>query len=152
MKRVAAILLVLAGCAGPPSAGEGPGVEGTYACEALGRLPSDVTVKAFRASDGARVRDSSWGTGRFRLSLAPGEYRLLFHGTEIRQQVVPVTVPPGAGRTDLGTVSLEPSTLALSYGIEPPAWTVGEARGLPRGAELADLRGRWVILAFWAYW
>ena len=38
------------------------------------------------------------------------------------------------------------------YGKEPPELTVTDARGVPKGVKLADFRGKWVLLDFWAVW
>jgi thiol-disulfide isomerase/thioredoxin len=38
------------------------------------------------------------------------------------------------------------------YGKEPPDLTITDARGVAKDAKLADFRGKWVLLDFWAVW
>ena len=38
------------------------------------------------------------------------------------------------------------------YGKEPPALSITDARGVMKEVKLADFRGKWVLLDFWALW
>ena len=38
------------------------------------------------------------------------------------------------------------------YGKEPPELAVTDARGVSKNVKLADFRGKWVLLDFWAVW
>jgi thiol-disulfide isomerase/thioredoxin len=38
------------------------------------------------------------------------------------------------------------------YGKEPPDLNITDARGVPKEVKLADFRGKWVLLDFWAVW
>ena len=35
------------------------------------------------------------------------------------------------------------------FGHEPPRWHLTDARGVKRDAQLADFKGKWVLLYFW---
>ena len=51
-----------------------------------------------------------------------------------------------------GTRTASPATYSQFYGKEPPELAVTDARGVPKGVKLADFRGKWVLLDFWAVW
>jgi hypothetical protein len=53
---------------------------------------------------------------------------------------------------DLGTVDLDASGLAKSYGKEPPYWWIREARGVDEDVVVADYKGRWLLVIYWAWW
>jgi thiol-disulfide isomerase/thioredoxin len=42
--------------------------------------------------------------------------------------------------------------MARHYGKEPPPWRVTGARGINQDVQLADFRGRWVVIDFWGFW
>ena len=136
-------------------AGEGAStveVSGTYTCEALGRLPVDVAVEAYRMPGLQRVRQSSWSSGHFSLKLPPGEYLLFFHGSEIAQARLSLQVPEGEARLVLDPVALEPGVLTSCYGKPLPEWRASSARGIAPDTSPADFKGRWLVLAFWGFW
>ncbi len=138
--------------AAEPAAGSLTKVTGDFACEALGRSPADIAITVYRLPDRSRVSQSGWGSGSFSIELPPGRYLLHVRGVEVLPITLPVLVPEGENELPLGTLSLEPSVLASCYGKLPPPWHVKEARNLDAKATLADFKGRWTLLAFWAWW
>ena len=53
---------------------------------------------------------------------------------------------------DLGTIALAARPLAKLKGKPLPEWTVTEARGVDKSVQLADYKGKWVVLDFWGVW
>jgi len=71
-----------------------------------------------------------------------------------------VEVPRGETTLDLGVLDVvlprDKDGIARDnsqfYGKEPPELAITDARGVPSGVKLSDLRGKWVLLEFWAVW
>jgi thiol-disulfide isomerase/thioredoxin len=71
-----------------------------------------------------------------------------------------VEVPEGKDSLDLGVLNValprDKDGIARDYsqfyGKEPPELAITDARGVPKGVKLADFRGKWVLLDFWAVW
>ena len=89
---------------------------------------------------------------RFSLLLPEGSWSLDMYGSDIQGIDRTVTSKKGSLDLDLGTVEFEATFLALHYGKPLPAWSVSDARGVTDTVQLADYRGRWVLLEFWGFW
>ncbi|MBI2823873.1 MAG: TlpA family protein disulfide reductase [Planctomycetia bacterium] len=71
-----------------------------------------------------------------------------------------VEIPRGQAALDLGVLNValprDKDGIARDYsqfyGKEPPELAITDARGVPKGVKLADFRGKWVLLDFWAVW
>lgn len=97
--------------------------------------------------------------GRFRISgVEPGEYELavnLFGSTEgclvhpLATRVIPLTVKAGDTSLDLGTLPI-PTLLLPKVGDLAPDFEFTTLEGSP--GRLSGLRGRYVLLDFWATW
>lgn len=90
--------------------------------------------------------------GPFSLQLPPGDYRLSYAAADCISSKGTASVAADAKELDLGTTDLAPTVLSQLYGKTPPAWRVSDARGVDKSVELADYRGRWVLLEFWGFW
>ena len=44
------------------------------------------------------------------------------------------------------------SALTKLYGLPAPQWNAVDARGIPKGAQVADFKGKWVLVYFWGPW
>jgi hypothetical protein len=88
-------------------------------------------------------------TGAFTFLAPAGAYVLQAMAEDTEPVDKEITVVAGA-TADLGTIDLPPSAVAKSYGKAAPAVTAiqrgGEAVGLD------SLKGKWVLLEFWAFW
>ncbi len=92
-------------------------------------------------------------TGQFRFFLPPGTHELAFdsHMHRTRWFTKRVVVKPGAAPIDLDTIDLQPAGVELLIGQAAPeipdilGWKNGPA------ARLAELRGRVVLLDFFAF-
>jgi thiol-disulfide isomerase/thioredoxin len=97
--------------------------------------------------------------GRFRISgVAPGDYEFavcLYSATEgclvhpLGQKVIPVSVPEGQSTLDLGTLSI-PSLTVPKVGDLAADFPFVDSSG--KQTMLSDLRGKTVLLDFWATW
>ncbi len=97
--------------------------------------------------------------GKFRISgVEPGEYDLAFRlygSTEgclvhpVGLAVVRVTVPEGQPAVDLGTIKV-PALPGLKVGDAAPEFEFTDSDGNRR--KLADARGKYVLVDFWATW
>jgi hypothetical protein len=89
---------------------------------------------------------------KLQLRLPPGEYALRTFSHDAETFDTSFTVPADKSEVDLGALAIHPSILARSYGKEPPAIGVTDARGVGKDFKLSDLKGKWVLLDFWGYW
>jgi hypothetical protein len=90
--------------------------------------------------------------GKFSLQLPPGNYRMAYHAHDCVAKKGTAVVAAGAAELDLGAIDLQPTVLSQYYGKAPPAWNVTDARGVDKAVQLADYRGKWVLLEFWGFW
>lgn len=106
---------------------------------------------------------------RFEFLIPPGQYEFGAHsGDPLAFTVEPRSVIVAADRKelDLGALILRRrlsvqdrierarsrgiwGDYKQNFGKRPPSWHLTDARGVARGVELADFRGRWVVLYFW---
>ena len=71
-----------------------------------------------------------------------------------------VEIPRGRAALDLGVLNValprDKEGIARDYsqfyGKEPPELAITDARGVAKEVKLADFRGKWVLLDFWALW
>jgi thiol-disulfide isomerase/thioredoxin len=97
--------------------------------------------------------------GRIRISgVEPGEYNLAIHlygSTEgclvhpMATRVIPITVPPGQASLELGTLSI-PSLSLPKVGDSAAEFVFQTVEG--RQASLSGLKGKYVLIDFWATW
>ena len=57
----------------------------------------------------------------------------------------------GDSPLDLGNVNFEPNGLEKTRGTIAPELSFADVRGLPADLQIADFRGKWLLLAFWGY-
>ena len=73
---------------------------------------------------------------------------------------IPVEIPLGHAALDLGVLNVKlpkdkdgiARDYSQFYGKEPPELAITDARGVAKKVKLADYRGKWVLLDFWAVW
>ncbi|HEY1599586.1 MAG TPA: carboxypeptidase regulatory-like domain-containing protein [Pirellulales bacterium] len=97
--------------------------------------------------------------GRFQISgVEPGEYDLAFRlygSTEgclvhpVGMRVVRFTVKPGEATVDLGSITV-PTSPALHVGDAAPDFDFVDSAG--HSAKLSELRGKYILVDFWASW
>lgn len=126
-------------------------VHGTISCKDLG-AGTDWTMVYAESGDGKdRLGQCESVEGRFSLVLPAAPWTLNMYGTDLDHRFVQVAAKPGAD-VDLGAVGLEATVLARHHGKPLPPWTVTEARGAKKDVQLADFRGKWLLVEFWGFW
>ena len=83
------------------------------------------------------------------VQLPAGRWKVDFQSEKVRQ-LVDLTVPPGYGPIDLPEIRLEPLATARMVGNPAAEIEATDLEGRP--VKLADHRGRYVVLDFWAHW
>lgn len=117
----------------------------------LGRAPEKVYV-SFTARPALIAVGSYVGAPSLSLRVPPGDYHLSVKGVDCIRVRKRVATTSDMQAVELGTTDLEPTVIARHYGKEPPAWHVTDARGVEKTVQLADFKGRWVLLEFWGHW
>jgi thiol-disulfide isomerase/thioredoxin len=113
----------------------------------------------------------------FDILLPPGKYELEANGdlSGRRYELAayrPITLKAGAREADVGILEFTPPTLRRGdrireaqargtwpsvdhtklYGQAAPKWHAVDARGISKDAQVADLKGKWVLVYFWGPW
>ncbi len=128
-------------------------VKARFHCDFFGGPPARTSVYAMVGKQRARVVYTSTEDGTIEFALPPGEYTLWILGTDVNSKLVKQEITAGRDEVDIGTVDLSAKTFAMHYGKEPPeVWSITETRGVDAGVQLADFRGKWVLLEFWGFW
>jgi thiol-disulfide isomerase/thioredoxin len=113
----------------------------------------------------------------FDILLPPGKYELEANGDLAghRYELAsyrPITLQAGVREVDAGILEFTPPTLRRGdrireaqatgtwpnvdhtklYGKSAPKWHAVDARGIAKSAQVADLKGKWVLVYFWGPW
>jgi len=136
----------------------------------------EILDDSTRPTDNFRVTQCSSFEARFETWLPPGKYVLNAYGnaTNSKENDIAVTPNPMVVVTnemrelDLGVLRMTARVLSFRetqieratadgawgdykkhYGQQPPKWHVADARGVKKDVQLADFRGKWVLVNFW---
>jgi thiol-disulfide isomerase/thioredoxin len=125
-----------------------------------------------RPLDMTRLASCGSVEARFEMALPPGRYVLnayTFKGDE-KADVVPdkeIVLTRKIPELDLGVLRLSPFKPTITarkdrakatgkwgdytkhYGEKPPQWHVVDARGVKKDVQIADFKGKWVLVDFW---
>jgi hypothetical protein len=127
-------------------------VKGKLVCTELGGKPAwantIITSDGFRAG----LAQSMGQSAEFEFMLPPGKYALQSYGTDVQQLRQNFTLAASEPEYDVGTLDLKASALAKLRGKPAPAWEITDARGVKRGLNVADYKGKWIYLEFWGFW
>lgn len=110
---------------------------------------ADAQGRVFYSGSSTRVGEHP-AQFESRLRLPPGAYQIMIVKPPDAEATLPFAVAPGKDELDLGVVALAPSRLAQLNGSEAPELSVRWPAGAAK--RLADLRGKVVVLYFWATW
>jgi hypothetical protein len=125
-------------------------VHGKFFCKDLNKRPTWTNVYLW--SGPARPTWCISQEAKFSFRLPPGTYKFDGYGTDVQGVKKDITLTADKPDLDLGTLDLPATVIAKHVGKAPPAWHVTDARGLKKGAQLADFKGKWVLIEFWGFW
>lgn len=116
--------------------------------ESLDPMP---TARMYLVPENIHLATGAIQDSALALQLPPGTYRFSMFSMDI----IPVTrefTLTADQPVDMEAVQVSLTGLAQLAGKEPPPWHLTAARGMNLDAQLADFRGRWVLLEFWGFW
>ncbi len=153
-------------------------VTGKIYCPQAQRTPDwSMAIVHLPADDENYLQVARCGSlkGEFSFLLPPGKYDLQVYSqspdadmpkpAERKLQDAPedmpanfngirIDVPADASNLDLGVLNVEipkgRGDYSAYYGKQPPALDVTDVLGISKDVQLADLRGKWVLLEFWS--
>lgn len=140
-------------------------------CSALGKTPDWAGVRVFPVGpkgphQSVMTCNSLRGKASFLLPAGKYDFAVRTKGPGARLPVpdgqagVRVEIPDRTTVVDVGVIDVPLQRgrdgvvrhYSRSYGKVPPPLAITDARGVPREVQLADYRGKWVLLDFWALW
>jgi thiol-disulfide isomerase/thioredoxin len=150
-------------------------VHGKIYCPEAGRTPDWTMAVVHPPGDRENyLKFTQCGSvrGAFSFLLPPGKYDFAVYSSspdagmpkphERKVKDAPADMPPylggirievpAQGVLDLGVLNAELPYYSRFYGKEPPELAITDARGMAKEVKLADFRGKWVLLDFWAVW
>ena len=136
-------------------------------------MPDDPT----RPLDSTRLAHCGSFEARVEVWLPPGRYWIQAYSMPAEKDIIDGRLVPNqelvlkgdVQDVDLGTMRLSPSGSDLTtriekakadgswgdytkhYGEKPPRWHVSDARGVDKGVQLSDFKGKWVLAYFWGF-
>jgi hypothetical protein len=125
-------------------------VHGKFFCKELNKRPSWTNVYVMAGP--ARPLWCVSEEASFSFRLPPGSYKFWGYGTDVQDLKKDLTLTADKLDVDLGTLDLPATIIARHVGKAPPPLHVTDARGLKKGVQLADLKGKWVLIEFWGFW
>jgi len=125
-------------------------VRGRFTCKALGGKPEWTMVYVYDGK--VRVGQCDSTAAEFTLLLPEGSWDLNMYGTDVKD--IDRTIAPKKGKLDLdlGAVEMEATFLAMHYGKPLPPWSVSDGRGASPSTQIADYKGKWLLVEFWGFW
>ena len=157
-------------------------VTGEVYCSEAGKTPEWTSAQVYIPDGkGNHTKLMICGSfrGKFSFLLPPGNYDLDVQSsspnarirtpkqhtdkntaTDLPARGIRFEIPRGKATLDLGVIDVvlprdkdgNPRDITQFYGKEPPELEITDARGVPKTVKLADFRGKWVLLEFWAVW
>jgi hypothetical protein len=125
-------------------------VQGKFFCKELNKRPTWTNV--YISAGRARFLWCISKEATFSFRLPPGAYQFDGYGTDIKDLKKDLTLTADKPEVDLGTLDMAATVIAKHVGKAPPPLHVTDARGLKKGVQLADLKGKWVLIEFWGFW
>lgn len=124
-------------------------VTGKFSCSELGAPPPWTNVYVFVQPGNARVVQCDSDKAEFSLLLPPGDYKLNMYGSDVNGRDEELFLEEDK---DFGTIDLAATNLAKLYGKPAPAIKVTAARGVKPEVQIADYKGRYLLIEFWGFW
>lgn len=128
-------------------------VRGQFTCSELGRPPNWSSAYLSVLPEKAQVIQDYSEPPRFELRAPPGAYELRGYGSsDVNGLHREITLAAEQSVLDLQSVDLTATPIGRHTGKAPPPWHVTEAHRVPRTVQVADYRGRWLLVEFWGFW
>ena len=128
-------------------------VRGQFTCAELGGPAGWCNAYFSLTNPDVRLVQSESSEATFFAKLPPGDYKIHGYGGEsVKGITTNLSLTASQPFVDLGKIDLQATPIGRVYGKPAPPWHVTDARGLPRNVQIADLRGKWVLLEFWGFW
>ncbi|MDA7980727.1 MAG: redoxin domain-containing protein [Pirellulales bacterium] len=128
-------------------------VRGKFTCRELGRDKTEANVYIYDGDRSSLLATSFGNGGDIDLRMPVGAYTFYIYGSDLYRLNHRFEIEPGATEINLGEVDILGSFSAKYRGQPIPEWTVTDARGIdPQKTALADFRGKWLLVEFWAHW
>jgi thiol-disulfide isomerase/thioredoxin len=128
-------------------------VHGKYVCKELGTPVGWTNTMFLSVPENGRVHSHMTKEGNFSVRLPAGRYRLQgYGGADVGQHRRELMLTADKLDVDLGEIDLAASELAKLKGRPAPALHPSDSRGVSKGVQIADYKGKWVALEFWGHW
>jgi thiol-disulfide isomerase/thioredoxin len=126
-------------------------LKGDFFCKEMDFKPKWTNVYMM-TPDGARVVQASSEQAKFSFLLPAGEYKFWGYGTDIKNVKQDVSLKADMPLVDLKTIEAPATEIAKHRGKAPPQWNITDARGVKKDFNLADYKGKWVLVDFYTHW
>src|SRR5262245_4156044 len=128
-------------------------VRGQFTCSELGRPPGWCSALLSSLPAKAQVVQDYAEPPRFELKAPPGSYEFRGYGSsDVNGTRREIKLAANQQVLDLQNVDLTATPIGRQTGKAPPPWNVTEAYRVPRTVQVADYRGRWLLVEFWGFW
>ena len=128
-------------------------VHGTFECKDLGKPVGWTNTTIATNTGNSRFVQFDSEASKFDFLLPPGQYKLMGYGSsDVGRARLELSLTADKPDVDLGAINLEASKLARLKGKAAPVLQPSDARGVIKNVQIADYRGKWVVLEFWGYW
>ncbi|KAF0240099.1 MAG: hypothetical protein FD180_5058 [Planctomycetota bacterium] len=114
-------------------------------------LPPEVTMTVATIEGNVDIMRVKAGEKGLSFRIPPGKYRLKWANDLFRAVEMDIEAGPKA-ELDLGVLKLEPTPVALGLGKTMPPFRAGFVRGGKPDLQIADYKGKWVLVLFWGSW
>jgi hypothetical protein len=128
-------------------------VHGRFECPDMG-IPFDHMVEGLIRLQPAGAPFMQFGAEdkAFSILLPAGKYSFGNSSMDTLVKEYPFSVVPRVTDVDMDRVELSPTPIARAYGKAPPPLTLTGVRNGPEDLTLAKLKGKHVLVIFWAFW
>jgi hypothetical protein len=89
--------------------------------------------------------------GKVQFPFPVGKWKCRIYGSNIKDVNKEFEAKPDEP-FDFGTIDFEPTAMAKLIGKPAPEIQILDARGVPKDFQLADYKGKWVLIEFWGHW
>ena len=127
-------------------------VTASYTCSETDSIPSWTnTIISIKKVPGyffeLRTTD-----GHVEFQLPPGKWEMHAYGSDIVDRKSQFETSLEQPKLEMGEIDFKATPMAILKGKPAPKLELVGARGLPDDFQLADLKGKWVLIEFWGYW